>query len=449
MKHFLISLILLFTAAGIQAQQIINRDPDIRNMVDEVSADSLEAYIYDLVSFETRHLLSSQTDPNRGIGAAQNYVLRKFESFAKHSGGRFTAYIDTTTLQPDGNRVDRPVVLGNVMGVLKGTNPDDDRVLIISGHLDSRRIDVMDSTGVAPGANDDASGVAAVLETARIMSKHPFSGTIIFVAVSGEEQGLLGSAYLANKAKKENWNITAMLNNDIVGSNNSNTTNIINNTQLRVFSEGIPNFETEKQIRRIMSMGLENDGNSRQLARYVKETGERYVDNLEVLLQYRTDRFLRGGDHLPFLRNGFTAVRLTEMNENFTRQHQDIRTEDGIEYGDLPEHIDFEYLRKNTAVNLSVLANLAKAPNQPQNVRIEVRGLANSSTLNWTTPAGGTAEGYYVLMRPTSASMWTKKFFTTETSIELPYSKDNYFFAVQSVSADGNESLPVVPNPGR
>ncbi len=446
MKYLLVSFISFLSIQNIQAQEIIKRDPVIEQMVREVSPDSLKSYITDLVALGTRHTLSSQTNPKIGIGAARNYVLRKFQQFAKHSGGRLTAFIDTVTLQPDKRRVNRTVILGNVMGVLKGTDPNDNRIFIISGHLDSRRTNVMDSIGIAPGANDDGSGTAAVIECARVMSQHQFPATIIFVAVSGEEQGLLGSTFLANKAKAENWNVRAMLNNDIVGSNNSNETNIINNTELRVFSEGIPHYETEKHIRRIISLGLENDGSSRQLARYVKETGERYVDNMHVILEYRTDRFLRGGDHLPFLNNGFTAVRITEMNENFTRQHQDIRTENGIHYGDLTEHIDFEYLRKNTAVNLSSLANLAKSPGKVEGVTIEVRGLGNSTLLQWKASAGA---GYYVLIRPTASSVWTKKFFTKDTKMQLPYSKDNYFFAVQSVSEDGNESLPEVPEVGR
>lgn len=391
--------------------------------------------------------MSSQTDPQKGIGAARDYVLNKFLEFASSSQNSFTAFIDTTTLMPDSRRVDRKVTLGNVMGVLKGNNPADRRVLIISGHLDSRNTDVMDSTGFAPGANDDASGVAALIECARIMSKKAFSATIVFVALSGEEQGLLGANYLAEKAKKENWHIAAVLNNDMVGNNNSTETGIIDNTRLRVFSEGIPHYETEKAIRRIISLGLENDGPSRQLARYVKETGERYVDHLEIVLQYRTDRFLRGGDHLPFLKNGFTAVRLTEMNENYDRQHQNVRKEEGIQYGDLIEFIDFEYLRKNTAVNLAVLANLAKSPGEPRDVRMEVKSLTNKTTLTWTPPEAKKPAGYYVLMRPTAASHWEKKFFTTDTRTTLPYSKDNYFFAVQSVSDSGNESLPVVPIP--
>jgi hypothetical protein len=441
----ILSAILLFLCNTIFSQTIIHRDPEIAKMVSEVSPDSLQSYINTMVAFGTRNTLSTQTDPKRGIGAARNWVLKKFSEFAKNSGGRLTAKIDTTTLQPNGKRIDVPFVLGNVMATLKGTDPSDNRIFIISGHLDNMRTNVMDRTGDAPGANDDGSGTSAVMECARIMSKHSFPATIIFVAVSGEEQGLLGSTFMANKAKSENWNIEAVLNNDIMGSNNSNETNIINNTKVRVFSEGIPAYESEKSIKRIISLGLENDGNSRQLARYVKEIGERYVDNLEVVMVYRTDRFLRGGDHLPYLQNGFTAVRITEMNENFTRQHQDVREENGIKYGDLPQHIDFEYLRKNTAMNLSNLANLAKAPSVPEEVKIEIKSLSNSTLLSWMAPKTGKVKGYYILMRETTSPVWQTKTFSTENAITLPYSKDNYFFAVQSVNESGNESLPVVP----
>jgi Zn-dependent M28 family amino/carboxypeptidase len=291
--------------------------------------------------------------------------------------------------------------------------------------------------------------VAAVIECARIMSRHSFPATIIFVAVSGEEQSLYGSGYLAAKAKKENWNIDAMLNNDIMGSNNSNETNIIDNTRLRVFSEAFSVLDTGRAFSNIRNLGLENDGPARQLARYVKETGERYVDNLEVVMIYRNDRYLRGGDHTPFVQKGYTAVRLTEMNENYNHQHQDLRTEKGIIYGDLPEFMDFEYLRKNTAVNLSTLANLAKAPSVPQEVKIDVRNLSNSSSLNWKAPKSGKPKGYYLLMRETTSPLWQKKIFTYETSITVPYSKDNYFFAVQAISSTDNESLPVIPSAAR
>jgi hypothetical protein len=429
----------------VEAQQIIHRDPGIAQMVKDVSSDSLKAYLKTLVAFGTRHTLSAQNDAQRGIGAARTWVLNKFNQFAKQSAGRLSAFIDTTTFSPDGKMVDTPIVLGNIVATLKGTDTADKRVFIISGHLDSRRSNVMDRSRDAPGANDDGSGCAAVLECARILSKHSFGATIIFVTVSGEEQGLLGAYFMAQKAKVLNLQIEAVLNNDIIGSNNSNETNVINNTQVRVFSEGLPFYELGKKAKTIRQFGLENDGISRQLARYLKETGERYVDNLQVVMIYRNDRFLRGGDHSAYVENGFAAVRITEMNENFTHQHQDVRQENGIQFGDVLEQIDFEYLRKNTALNLAILANLAKAPSMPLNVKIDVKQLSNVTLLNWQPPKNGKANGYYVLVRETTSAFWQKKIFTDSLQIILPYSKDNYFFAVQCVGKDGNESLPVVP----
>ncbi|MCW3074703.1 MAG: peptidase [Flaviaesturariibacter sp.] len=439
-------LLLSFVAA---AQKTIIRDAEIESMVKEISADSLKSYINTMVTFGTRNTLSTTTDKKVGIGAAREWVVQKFKEFGKASNGRLTAYVDTTTLPADGRRVNVPTNLGNAMAILKGTDPTDDRIYLISGHLDSRVTDVMNAKSEAPGANDDGSGVAAVMECARIMSKHSFPATIIFVAVSGEEQGLLGATFLANNARAKNWNIDAVLNNDIMGSNNSNETNIIDNTRLRVFSEAFSVADTGRIAQNIRNLGLENDGRPRQLARYVKEVGERYMDNLEVVMIYRNDRFLRGGDHTPFVAKGYAAVRLTEMNENYNHQHQDLRTEKGIVYGDLPEFMDFEYLRKNTGVNLAVLANLAKAPAVPQEVKIETRNLTNTATLNWKAPKSGAVKGYYILMRETTSPVWQKKIFTAATTITLPYSKDNYFFAVQSVNATENESLPVVPTVGR
>jgi hypothetical protein len=445
-KCIVIALLLAGTAAAhAQSPAIIQRDPEIAAMVQEVSADSLKAYVEAMVSFDTRHTLSTQKDPKKGIGAARNWVVAKFNEFARRSNGRMTAFVDTITYLPDGRRVDVPVNLGNAMAILKGVDPNDKRIFLISGHLDSRVTDIANRTSTAPGANDDASGCAAVIECARVMSSHPFPATVIFVTVSGEEQGLLGARFLAEKAKKQQWEIEAMLNNDIVGSNNSNETNIINNTQIRVFSEGLPAYGLDSSAAAIRQLGLENDGKARQLARYVKETGERYVDNLEVVMIYRNDRFLRGGDHTPFVDNGFAAVRFTEMNENFYHQHQDLRTEKGIEYGDLVKFMDFEYLRKNAAMNLANLSNLAKAPSMPQEVVVDVTGLGNSTTLHWKAPAHGKVKGYYVLLRESTSAFWQKKFFTAESTLKLPYSKDNYFFAVQAVGENGNESLAVVP----
>lgn len=444
LQLFFVLLFIVFSAAG---QTTIQRDAEIEKMVAMVNADTLKSYINQMVAYGTRSTLSDQQSKTRGIGAARVWVLNQFNRFAAQSNGRLTAMIDTVTLPADGRRINKPTLLGNVVATLKGTNPNDNRIFLISGHLDSRASDVMNGAIDAPGANDDGSGVAAVVECARIMSQSAFPATIIFVAVSGEEQGLLGANFMADKAKKQGWNIEAVLNNDIMGSNNSNETNIIDNTRLRVFSEAFSVQDTGRAALNIRNLGLENDGKTRQLARYVKEVGERYVDNLEVVLIYRNDRFLRGGDHTPYVQRGFAAVRLTEMNENYEHQHQDVRKEKGIQYGDLAEFMDFEYLRKNTAVNLANLANLAKAPGMPEAVKVDVKNLTNSTVINWKQPASGNAKGFYVLMRETTSAFWQKKIYTTQTSIQLPYSKDNYFFAVQSVNDNGNESLPVVPVP--
>ena len=442
-------LFLLSAVANSFSQQIIKKDAEIDAMVKEISVDSLTQNLNKLVSFGTRATLSNQSSNTKGIGAARAWILTRFNDYAKASNGRLTAFIDTTTYNADKRRVNRPIILGNVVATLKGTDPNDKRIFVISGHLDSRRSNEMDSVGDSPGANDDGSGTVAVMECARVMSKHSFPATIIFVTVSGEEQGLLGAYFMANKAKKENWKIEAVLNNDIMGSNNSNETNIVDNTRIRVFSEGLSVTDTGRVAMQIRNLGLENDGRSRQLARYVKEVGERYVENLEVMMIYRNDRFLRGGDHTAFVENGFAAVRITEMNENYTRQHQDIRVEKGINYGDVIEHIDFEYLRKNTSMNLANLANLAKAPAVPEEVKLDVKKLTNSSYLYWKAPKTGAVKGYYILMRETTSPVWQKKIYTESLEIRLPYSKDNYFFAVQAVNETGNESLPVIPAVGR
>jgi hypothetical protein len=450
-------LFALLTASlpSVAQTTIVNRDPQIADLVGQLSADSLRSHINGLVSFGTRHTLSTTSDPKKGIGAARQWILGKFNQYAKQSGGRLTATIDKWTLPADGRRIDKPADMGNVMATLKGTDPADTRVFIVQGHMDSRVTNVMNRDADAPGANDDGSGTAAVIELCRVMSKSQFPATIIFVALTGEEQGLLGAEHLSERAVTEKWNLEAVLNNDIMGSNNSNETNIIDNTRLRVFSEGLPGNllkDTTNRISQIRQFGNENDGKARSLARYLKEVGERYVDNLEVVMVYRNDRYLRGGDHTPYVQRGFAAVRLTEMNENYNHQHQDLRTENtstpaAIEYGDYPKFMDFDYLRKNTAVNLATLANLAKAPTVPQKVTVDVRNLTNSTALYWQAPPVGKVKGYYVLMRETYWPFWQKKFFTTKLGMTLPYSKDNYYFAVQAVSEDGNESLPVLPMP--
>jgi len=441
----------LFCCLSAMAQTTIRQDAVIKQMTDEVSSKNIETIIRKLVSFKTRHTLGDTTSQTTGVGAARNWIKAEYERYAAESHGRMTVQFDTFT-QPKSERVNNPAHLKNVLAILKGTDPKDTRVYIVSGHYDSRKSDVMDPTGDVPGANDDASGTAVSMELARVMAKRSFPATIIFMAVVGEEQGLYGSTHVAKRAKAENWNIDAVLNNDIVGNTHGMDNDLKDNIHVRVFSEGVPTVaaENQKQIAGLISLGGENDSQSRELARYVKETAERYVDQLNVKLIYRRDRYLRGGDHIPFLQQGYTAVRLTEMNEDFTRQHQTIRTENGIDYGDLPDFVDFNYVQKVARMNLSVLANLALAPAEPQNVGVVTSGLTNKTELKWEAPAlGKKPAGYYVLMRETTSPYWEQKFYVTDTHATLDYSKDNYLFAVQSVDADGHESLPVAPKPVR
>jgi len=450
MKRIL-SIVLLWPALQASAQTTIKRDAGISQMVDEVSSKNIETIIRKLVSFKTRHTLSDTTSKTEGSGAARNWIKSEFEKYAAESGGRMTVQFDTFT-QPKSERVDKPIHLKNVLAILKGTDPNDTRVYIVSGHYDSRKTDVMDPNGFEPGANDDASGTAVSMELARIMAKRSFPATIIFMSVVGEEQGLYGSANVAKRARAENWNVDAMLNNDIVGNTHGMETDLKDNRSVRVFSEGVPSIAANnaKQIASLISLGGENDSPSRELARYTKEIGERYVDQLDVKLVYRRDRYLRGGDHISFLQQGFTAVRFTEMNEDFTRQHQDVRVDSGRDYGDLPDFVDFNYVQKVARMNLSVLANLALAPAEPQNVGVVTSGLTNKTTLKWEPPkTGKRPAGYYVLMRETISPYWEKKFYVTDNTATLGYSKDNYFFAVESVDADGHESLPVFPKPVR
>jgi hypothetical protein len=429
--------------------QITVDDPEIKKMITEVQAKNLEATVNKLVSFGTRHTLSDTKSKTRGIGAAQTWVKSEFDKYALASDGRLTATIDYFTIKADGRRIATDSQLGNVMATLKGTDPTDDRVLIISGHLDSRVTDVMNTKSDAPGANDDGSGVAAVMELAKVMSKRSFPSTIIFVAVTGEEQGLYGSRHLAELAKEENWNIVAMLNNDMIGNSLSSGTNLRDNTKVRVFSEATPYLETEEEAKMRKLTNRDNDSPSRLLARYIKTVTDQYVDQLEINLVYRNDRFLRGGDHTPFSQNGFSAVRFCEMNENFEHQHQDLRTENAVKYGDLPEFMDFEYLRKIAASNLATLSNLASAPKAPTNVGIEVKDLTNFSTLVWTAPEGKKVYGYQLLIRETSETNWQKSIFVTDTKATIPYSKDNFLFAVQTIDELGHASLPVFPVPIR
>ncbi|MCE4064193.1 M20/M25/M40 family metallo-hydrolase [Chryseobacterium gleum] len=441
MKYSVFLLLISFTVFS----QKHSKDDEVKKYASQVNEDSLKSYINKLVSFETRHTLSSTDDPKHGIGAARNWVIRKFNDYAKNSEGRMEVYLQQEDIQPDGKRIDKPVNLGNAVAFLKGTDPNDKRIFLIGGHLDSRVTDVMNRTSAAPGANDDGSGVSGVIESARILSRSSFPASIIFVAFSGEEQSLLGSKQLAEKIKKEGLQLEAVLNNDMIGNPKAGETGEINTRTLRVFSEGLPYKDLDKKAMTIRNLGFENDSESRQLARYIKEIAEEYVKGLEIKLIYRNDRFLRGGDHTSFVNNGFPAVRLTEYYENYDHQHQDIRVENNRQYGDLSEFIDFKYLKKNVAANIAVLANLAKSTSKPENVEMDVKQLTNSTTLHWEKPKSGTPAGYYVLARETDSPVWQKKIFTTGLSIKVPLSKDNYIFAVQTISQSGNPGVPVIP----
>ncbi len=448
MKYNL-GLVLLFICSIAYSQNKL--DPEITAMVNEISSDSIKSHIAKMVSFGTRHSLSDTISKTSGIGAARRWVAGKFIQFRKQSGANMTVQLDPCEILPGPKnpRVPRRVIMKNVLATLKGTDPDDNRILLVSGHLDSRNTDAMDSVGQAPGANDDASGVAVVLELARVMSKRKFPCTIIFMAVQGEEQGLLGARCLAEKMRGANVNLIAMLNDDIVGNSVASETGDKNDKTVRIFSEMIPAVETDDEKKTRESLRAENDSPSRQLARYIKDVAEPYAKGFTATINMRPDRFLRGGDHTPFLQNDFIAVRFTEFNENYTQQHQTLRTENDIAYGDLPQHVDYKYAANVGRLNLAAIASLAKAPASPEGFKMKVN-LDNITYLSWEAPkVGPKPKGYNVLLRETYQPFWEKRIFVTDLKAELPYSKDNYFFGVQAVGENGHLSQVILPVPVR
>lgn len=427
-------------------------DAAIVAAVKSISASQIKATIEKLASFHNRNTLSS-TDPTllergKGIVAARNWINEEFERYSKACGGCLEVKLDTFMEQPM-NRIPKPTELSNVYAILRGTDPESaKRIYVVTGHYDSRNGDTLDIHGAAPGANDDASGTAVSLECARILSKNKYPATIIFMAVAGEEQGLNGAKHFAKMAKTEGWNISAVLNNDIVGGNKSKEQDP---SIVRVFSEGVPQAASEQAIRAMRALGGENDSDSRNLARYVRETGARYVAApFQAKMIFRRDRYLRGGDHTAFNESGFAAVRFTEYREDYNRQHQNLRTENGIEYGDLAKFVDFEYVANVARVNAAVLASLASAPAPPTDVKILTKQLENDTTLTWGASADGKAAGYEVLWRPTTAAEWENvEAVGSATQATLKRSKDNVNFAVRSVDKKGNRSLAVTPAPER
>ncbi|MGH3101095.1 MAG: M28 family peptidase, partial [Thermoleophilia bacterium] len=355
---------------------------DVRAMLGQIDSRSLERYDRALVGFGTRHTLSSQDDPNRGIGAARDWIRDQFAQIATTSGGRMTVELQSY-IQPPASRIPVPTRITNVVATLRGTDPASaDRVYVVSAHYDSRVTDVLNATSDAPGANDDGSGTSAVIELARVFAARPTEATIVFVAFAGEEQGLYGSTHFALLARQNNWNIQGVLNMDIIG-NSVGGNGVRDPRTIRVFSEGVPTSETPQQTARRQSIGGENDGISRQLARYVKETGENRATGMRVKLVWRRDRFLRGGDQIPFLERGSPAVRFTEPNENYDHQHQDVRVEDGVQYGDLVEFVEPWYVARVARVNAATLWSLAQAPSTPKGVVIDTTQLTNETTLRW------------------------------------------------------------------
>ena len=426
----------------------LTRNQEIARIVREIDASNIERIIRKLVSFGTRNTLSTQNDPKRGIGAARDWLYSEFLRAAERSGGRMTVEKQAYE-QQKAARVPTPTVITNVVATLKGTQPEsENRIYVVSGHYDSMCGSPTDEKCDAPGANDDASGTAAVLEMARVMAKYKFDATIVFMAVAGEEQGLLGSTYFAEQAKQKGSNIEAMFTNDIVG-NTLGGNGVRDRRTLRVFSEGVPSNETSEDASVRRSVGGENDSASRQLARFVKEIGERYVPLMKVTMVYRRDRYGRGGDHIPFLERGFAAVRFTEPNEDFRHQHQNVRIENGISFGDLPEFVDYQYVASVARVNAANLAMLSLAPARPRSVTILTARVSHDTELNWDANLEPDLAGYEVLWRDTTAPTWTNSRWvgmaTSHTMKGL--SKDNFFFGVRSVDKEGNRSPVSFPRP--
>ncbi len=426
-------------------------DPQISAALQQVSARRIQANIEKLVSFGTRSTISAQDDAaiasGRGVGAAREWIKSEFERYSKDCGGCLEVKTDSFTEQPV-ERIPKPTQITNVYAVLKGTDAANaKRIVLVTGHYDSRNSDTFDITADAPGANDDGSGTAVSLECARVLSKLKFPATIIFLTVAGEEQGLNGSHHFAKMAKDEGWDVEAALNNDIVGGDKSAEQD---HSVVRVFSEGIPAAASEQDIRRIRGLGGESDSGSRQLARYIADVGRTYEAGVKPMLVFRLDRYLRGGDHLSFLQQGFAAVRFTEYREDFHHQHQNVRTENGIEYGDTLKFVDFDYVAHVARLNAATLASLASAPAPPANVHLLTKDLENDSTLTWDASPGNPSVEYEVLWRATSSPDWEhvqKVGGTTRTTLKL--SKDNVIFAVRAVDRAGHRSLPVVPVPER
>src|SRR6476646_5821226 len=421
---------------------------DVRQMLNDVSSSNIEQTIDKLVSFGTRHTLSSQTDPNRGIGAATQWVFEQLQQTAATSGGRMTVE-KQTFIQPPGPRIPTPTPITNVIATLHGSQPESaSRMYVVSGHLDSRVTDVLDGTSDAPGADDDASGVATVLELARVMATHTFDATIVFAVFSGEEQGTFGSVNYAARLKAAGANVAGMFSNDIVGSSLGQN-GVRDRRDLRVFAEGPSPQETPQQASIRRTMGGENDSPPRDLARFVRESAQAAIPKMNVWIIYRRDRFLRGTDDGPFLDQGYPGLRMTEPNEDYRHEHQDVRDENGVPFGDRIQFLDFEYIANVARVNLAALAALANGPAAPTGVKVEASTLTVDTSLEWQPNTEPDLAGYEIVYRDTNAPYWQHTIpVGNVTSFTVKgITKDNFLFGVRAVANDGNRSVVTFPVP--
>jgi hypothetical protein len=438
-------------------------DPAIARALTQISTRRIQSTIETLVAFGTRHTLSSgmaDLPSGQGINAAADWIESEFRRYSDACHGCLEIKRDAFVEGPE-ERVPSPTPMTNVYAVLRGTDPAQaSRRIVVSGHYDSLMSDFVDGRSTAPGANDDASGVAVSLECARVLSQLKFPATVVFVAMVAEEQGLYGSRHLARLARSEGWQIEAVFNNDIVGGNTTPGDRGQDKSRVRVFSEGIPAAATLEQVQTIGRIGYESDSSSREVARGILETSQSYdkAGGFRPVIELRRDRFLRGGDHSSFNDQGFAAVRFTEWREDFHHQHQAVRVESGVQYGDLMQFVDVDYVAHVVAVNAAGVASFASAPGVPEQVQIVARSLDNDSTLTWSPPPGASAETRYeIVWRETTASEWQRALLADAVAagsadshtVTLPIAKDNVIFGVRSVDGQGHRSPAAVPWPAR
>ncbi|MFE3183449.1 M20/M25/M40 family metallo-hydrolase [Streptomyces violascens] len=419
--------------------------PELRALLREIDPRRIEATVRKLVSFGTRHTLSAQDDPVRGVGAARDWLLAELGRFARASGGRMTVELQSYVQQP-APRVPVATRITNVVATLRGSVTPD-RIYVVSGHYDSRNSDPMNATGDAPGADDDASGVAVALELARVFAARRPAATVVFAAVAGEEQGLYGAGHMARTYGSQRADVQAMFTNDIVGSPTAEDGSRDPYT-IRLFAEGVPTSETPEQAEVRRSVGGENDSPSRQLARFVRDTAENDATGMRVRVVYRRDRYLRSGDHIPFLQQAYPAARFTEPAENYAHQHQDVRVVDGKQYGDLPEFCDFGFIARVARVNAAALWSLAQAPGTPRGAKIRTTALGNSTELTWERGPEPDLAGYEVVWRETTEPEWTHVIpagNATRHTVDL--SKDNVFFGIRALNRSGLRSPVAFPAP--